>query len=410
MKVLVYPHELVIGGCPINAVDLAASIVEQGHEAIVYGVPGPLNDYIAEKGLPFVAAHPLRYRPAPTRVWQLARLARREQIDLVHAYEWPPCLDAYFGAHLFGGVPLVCTVLSMSLVPLVPDSVPLIMGTRQLADDARAERPGRVELIEPPVDSDNDNPSVDGTAFRRHHGIGPDETLLVVVSRLAVDLKLDSLVRAIDAAADLAHRLPVRLVMVGTGDAAAQLSSRAQKVNAGLGRQVIELPGPTLDPRPAYAAADVVLGMGSSALRGMAFGKPVVVQGEAGFSSVFDRSTCKNFFRQGFYGIGDGQPGCEVLSGQIELLATDRKLREDLGRFGRQVVSDRYSLQSASNALLKIYQEILDAPRAARPTLLPEAARFGARALSNEVRLHSPADKRSRRAQDAAKLSAAGRA
>ena len=39
------------------------------------------------------------------------------------------------------------------------------------------------------------------------------------------------------------------------------------------------LAGEMLDPRPAYAAADVVLGMGGSALRGMAFGKPLVVQG-----------------------------------------------------------------------------------------------------------------------------------
>jgi L-malate glycosyltransferase len=407
VKVLVYPHELAIGGCPINAVDLAASIVEQGHEAIVYGIPGPLNDYIAAKGLRFMPAQALQYRPAPTRVAQLARLARAEGIDLIHAYEWPPCLDAYFGAHLVGGVPLVCTVLSMALVPLIPESIPLVMGTRQLAEDAQQRRAGRVDLIEPPIDSDHDSPLVDGIEFRRRHGIAPDEILVVVVSRLAVDLKLDSLVRAIDAVADLAGRLPVRLVMAGTGDAADQLSSRARSANAALGREVIKLPGPTLDPRPAYAAADVVLGMGSSALRGMAFAKAVVVQGEEGFSSVFDPSTSDLFFHQGFYGIGDGRPGCELLSSQIESLVADPGLREDLGRFGRQVVVDRYSLHSASTTLLKIYQETLDDPVGPRRPRLSEAGRMVSRAIANEVRLHDPAKKRARRAREAAKLSAA---
>ena len=66
-------------------------------------------------------------------------LARRKRLDLIHAYEWPPCLDAYYGAHLLLGVPLLCTVLSMSVSPLVPSSVPLIMGTDALGDEARRD-------------------------------------------------------------------------------------------------------------------------------------------------------------------------------------------------------------------------------------------------------------------------------
>jgi L-malate glycosyltransferase len=407
VKVLVYPHELIIGGCPINAIDLAAAVVEEGHEALVYGIPGPLTEYIDAKGLPFIAAHPLRYRPAPTRIWEVARIAVRHRVDIIHGYEWPPCLDAYFGAHLLAGIPVVCTVLSMSLMPLVPASVPLIMGTRQLLDEAQRARGGRIALIEPPIDADLDHPSVDGTDFRLRHGIEPDEVLIAVVSRLAVDLKLDALVRAIDAVAELAERLPVRLIVVGTGDAAVELEARAGKANARLRRPVIQLQGPMLDPRPAYAAADIVLGMGSSALRGLAFGKAVVVQGEEGFSAVFEPATCEQFYGQGFYGLGDGQPGPRALQRQIERLATDRQLRARLGAFGRDVVVERYSLRSASRSLLDIYRDTLAQPPVARRLLVREAARMGGRALANEARLHRPSDKRARRSHHTAKLSAA---
>lgn len=233
MRILVSPHELTIGGSQISAIDLAASMIDAGHEAIVYGVRGPLVPYIEERNVPFIAARELRYRPAPSRIAQLVGIARRERIDLIHAYEWPPCLDAYFGAHLFGGVPVVCTVLSMMVPPLVPPSIPLIMGTEQLADIARRSgRTGRSWVIEPPIDTVDFAPDHDGRDFRDAHDISPDEILVASVSRLATDIKLDSLIRAIDAVDLLADRVPIRLVMVGDGNARGMLQRRADAVNA----------------------------------------------------------------------------------------------------------------------------------------------------------------------------------
>ena len=131
MRILVYPHELAIGGSQINAIDLAAGVAEAGHDVIVYGIPGPLVSYIERRGLRFLPARRLRYRPAPSRIAQLVGIALRERLDLIHAYEWPPCLDAYYGAGLVGGVPLLCTVLGMKVMPYVLASVPLIMGTAE---------------------------------------------------------------------------------------------------------------------------------------------------------------------------------------------------------------------------------------------------------------------------------------
>ena len=129
MRLLVYPHDLSIGGSQINAIDLAAGAAAAGHDVSVYGIPGPLVDYITERGLTYIPARTLHYRPAPSRIAQLATIARQNRIDLIHAYEWPSCLDAYYGASLCLNVPLLCTVLSMDVMPYVPASVPLIMGT-----------------------------------------------------------------------------------------------------------------------------------------------------------------------------------------------------------------------------------------------------------------------------------------
>ena len=176
-------------------------------------------------------------------------------------------------------------------MPYVPASVPLIMGTADLGGQARKVQKGGVWVIEPPIDVERDNPDIDGSAFRRRHHVSDEEFLIVSVSRLALDLKLDALVRAIDAVDLLASAHPLKLVLVGDGPARDALEMRANAVNSRIGREVVLLPGAEMDPRSAYAAADLVVGMGSSALRAMAIGRPLIVQGEKAFSEIFEPET-----------------------------------------------------------------------------------------------------------------------
>ena len=404
MRLLVYPHDLSIGGSQINAIDLAAGVAEAGHEVVVYGIPGPLVDYIRQRGLRFIPANRLKYRPAPTRIAQLAAVVARERIDLIHAYEWPPCLDAYYGAGLLMNVPILNTVLGMVVMPYVPASVPLIMGTAELGDAARKVQRSDVWVLEPPIDVVRDHPGIDGSTFRAAHGVADDELLVVSVSRLVLDLKLDALVRAIDAVAQLAERYRLRLVIVGGGPAHDALLERANAVNRRWGREIVSLPGPELDPRPAYAAADVVVGMGSSALRALSIGRPVVVQGEDAFSEVFEPATFDLFLRQGFYGLADGAPGVDRLAGQIEGLLVDPDRREALSRFGREVVMERFSLERAVRLLLGIYRQVLDGPPRRH---VPDALRSAWRAFMLEVENHDPRHKRRHRLRERDLLAAA---
>ena len=89
MRILVCPHDLIIGGSSINAIDLAHKFVERGHSVAIYGVPGPLVEYINERGLRYIPARRLKYRPAPSRIAQLAGIVARERFDIIHAVEWP---------------------------------------------------------------------------------------------------------------------------------------------------------------------------------------------------------------------------------------------------------------------------------------------------------------------------------
>lgn len=404
VRLLVCPHDLSIGGSQINAIDLAAGAQAAGHDVIVFGIPGPLVGYIAERGLRFIPARPTRWRPALSRIWQIAALALRERIDLIHAYEWPPCLDAYYGASLFLNRPVLCTVLSMDVSPFVPGSTPLIMGTADLGRQARETRPGDVWVLEPPIDVERDNPGIDGGGFRSRIGLTGDDFAIVNVCRLALDLKLDSLVRAIDAVESLSEAYPVKLVLVGDGPAREALEERAKAVNDRRGRQVVILCGQEMDPRQAYAAADLVMAMGSSALRALAIGRPLIVQGEQAFSEIFEPATLDLFLNQGFYGLADGSPGVGRLAAQIESLIRDPDRRRSLGDYGRRIVTERFSLQRALALQLDIYEQILSRPPSRR---LAEALRSGWRSLMLELENHNPVQKQRKQLQALSLLGAA---
>jgi glycosyltransferase involved in cell wall biosynthesis len=236
------------------------------------------------------------------------------------------------------------------------------------------------------------------------HGVAPNELLVVSVSRLSPDLKLDALVRAIDAVNLLAGRFPLKLILVGDGPARKALETRANLVNHRHGRKVISMPGFEYDPRVAYAAADLVVGMGSSALRGLSIGRPVIVQGEQAFSEVFEPATVELFLEQGFYGLADGHQGVARLAAQMERLLSDPMLRVELGRFGRKVVSERFSLARAVGRQLEIYQQVLANPPRRNPV---DAARSARLALMVEVANHFPKRKRAHKEREERILAAA---
>jgi glycosyltransferase involved in cell wall biosynthesis len=159
-------------------------------------------------------------------------------------------------------------------------------------------------------------------------------------------MKGESLLRTVEVTRTLGRNLPLRLVVVGDGTARTKLERLADEINAELGRAAVLLTGELLDPRPAYAAADIVVGMGGSALRGMAFGKPVVIVGEKGFSAPLTPETAEFFLYRGIYGRGDGNPSNARLVEDIRGLVEYPDRLPALGRFARQFVLEHFSLES----------------------------------------------------------------
>jgi glycosyltransferase involved in cell wall biosynthesis len=355
MRLLVCPHLMEIGGSQLNAVELAARVARDGHEVLLFGPDGELVPRAQELGLEYLQAPVEGAWPSRRNLARLVSLVRQRRIDLVHGYEWGPALDLAYGPHLLLGTPMVVTVLSMDVPGFLPRHVPLVVGTRALAESVR-DRYQSVHLMEPPIDTELNAPGPDRAEARRRFGVADDELLLSVVCRLTADLhKVQGVLEAIAVTGRLAERLPVRLLVAGDGPGVAEVRNAAAEVNRGTGRETVLVPGALLDPRPAYDAADVVLGMGSSALKGLAFAKPLVVQGSSGFWQLLTPVTVETFLAQGWYGAGSGD-GVAQLSAALEPVLADAAERAALGDFGRRLVTERFSLTQAAEELVELYR------------------------------------------------------
>ena len=285
---------------------------------------------------------------------------------------------------------VITTVMSMAVAPFIPRHRDLIVGTEEIADAVRLVGRRLVSVLEPPVDTDFNAPGiVDGTAFRREWGVPADAIAVVAVARLAKELKLEGTLSAIRAVGVLSAAHPVRLVLVGDGPARSEVEEVAMRVNSMHGPGTVTLTGALADPRPAYAAADIALGMGGSALRAMAFGKPLIVQGERGFWCTLGPNTLDRFLWTGWYGVGAaGADGVAALTAELKPLLADPALRSTLGEFGRGVVTSRFSLDRAADIQIDLYRRALSRParRGALAGNAVAAAQFASHIAGEQLR------------------------
>lgn len=362
MKILMFPHTLVVCGTVVNAIELGAALRElHGHDVTVFATPGPMLALVKEKGLRFIEAPPAAIHPSPARVRALRKVVETERPDLIHAWDWTQSLDAFYGEHLWRAVPLVGSDMEMSVGGMMPKSAYITYGTPELVEIAQRSGYRHAHLLVPPVDLQyNSHSQASGESFRADLGLGDRDILIVTVSRLDSGLKAESLFRTIEAVRTLGRDVPIRLAIVGDGNIRAQLDAAAAAVNSELGRTAVLLTGTLIDPRPAYAAADIVVGMGGSALRAMAFRKPVVIVGEGGFCALLNHDTAPSFYYKGIFGIGDGAASNAALVEIIRRLCEDRSQFPKLGEFSYEFVNEHFGLEAVSARLSLVYAAAVD--------------------------------------------------
>lgn len=352
IPVLVLLNSLEMGGAQKNAIEFADAIRRHGYlpTLMAWNLPDDTNksmlEIASQRGLAVVVRdRPCRTLPAANVV---AQVARQHRSRLVHSYGWT-MFAAFWGPARWGRIPLVLTVYEMLVYSGPPYRSPLIFGTKY--QSTLADRRGPTYLIPPPVDTHYDDPAL----FQPPPNDGV--VRLAIIGRLAEEMKAG----CVETAIRTLGRLPenVQLIVTGDGDAASRLRQLGEMVNKSLGREAVRFSGNAVDARPFYAQADVVLGMGGSAARGLAFGKPLVAINEHGWSEIFTPESAGKLSASSYWSnecVADPETR---LQQQLLPLIDSESYRRRLGRFGREFICRNQELGLMASKLSRVYSSAL---------------------------------------------------
>ena len=204
-------------------------------------------------------------------------------------------------------------------------------------------------------------PDIDCSGFADRYGLPRSGVKLAFMSRID-SLKFNSIKYILDALRLLAERRDdVTLAIAGDGPLFGELSRLAEELNGETGRGTVRLLGSILDTPQFIAWADLVAGIGRSAMEGMAGGKPTLVVGERGLAGVVGPETVVELRHYNLSGRNlktSVRPS--LMAEAIERIMRDRGEYDRLASFARRCALELYDYRAGAEQLETIYAAALE--------------------------------------------------
>jgi len=364
-KILMATMAMDIGGAETHILELSKSLAARGYDITVASNGGVYVRELEDAGVKHVQI-PLHRRNPRNMVqsyFALRRLIRQEHFDIVHAHaripsflcgllwrrmKFPFVTTAHF-TFTTGGLAGKLTNWGEQTIAVAEDIKDYLM-TRYAVPEQN------IFTTVNGIDMERFSPDATGTALRTELGIPTDAPVLVHVSRLdegpaIVAERMIPIIPALVAAHPNLH-----VVIVGGGNQFEQLKEKAEAVNTALDRAVIHMTGPRTDINDCIGAADVFCGVSRAALEAMSAEKPVVLAGPQGYAGIFGADKLQLSRDTNFCYRGTEMPTEAAL--ERDLLACfnmDETTRRELGRYGREIVRQYYSVEVMANDTIRAY-------------------------------------------------------
>lgn len=368
LTVLLALMALDAGGAETHAISLAKQLKKRGVNVILASHGGKLTSEVESAGiehftLPLDRKSPLCLIQSITG---LTNIVKSRGVDIIHAHARIPAWVSQWVTY-FTGVPFITTShgiysTSWGMGFITAWGKKII----SVSDDVKEHlinnfkvSPEKIYVIPNGIDLAKFNPQVDASRVSEELGLTSDDLTIVYISRL-MGARGEIALRLIEALPEIQQQFPkVKLVIVGEGDKYDSISQRASVYNTNVSENKVLVTGARLDTPVLMKMADVAVGVGRVALEAMAMEKPVIIAGEAGFMGPLTPDNLEKARQHNFSGRGTKRvTDAHNMASDIKLLLADPKLRLELGKFGRQVVSTYFSIEAMTDEILKIYYQV----------------------------------------------------
>ncbi len=367
-RVLLVIDELDIGGTEQQILELARAMPRSRYRPLVCCFRHGRKAAEIE-GLGVDVMHlPKRGRVDPAFVLRLARLMRRERIDIAHTFLiganlWGRC------AALLARVPTI--IASERNVDIWEQPVKLHLGralariTQRIVANAEAVRrylvacgvpAEQVVTIRNGVDVQRFARPLDVAALRRALGVAPDDVLAAVVARLEPQKGHDVIIEAAARLRDTCPRL--RFLFVGGGSRARELP--ALVLARGLADRIL-FTGFRTDAADLLRAADLSVlvstkeGLSNTLLESLAAGRPVIASAVGGNPEVVSSDV----------GILIPPRDPTALTAALVRLVSDGREAARMGACGAARVRHDFSIERMVTETVALYDDLLTPQTAA---------------------------------------------
>ena len=369
-KVLMVLMGLEIGGAETHVVELSKELHREGWDVAVVSNGGVYERELTEAGIRCYHA-PLHKRNAfmmARSLGILRRVIREEQPDVVHAHaRIPAFLCGILQKQM--GFPFVTSAHWVfyvnSILKRVADwgerTVAVSDDIKQYLIDNYGVPAEHISVTINGIDTEKFSPDVSGERVLREFGLGANRPVISYVSRMDESRALVAR-QLVAIAPRLREAIPgVQLLIAGGGDVFDEIKAQADAANAAVGENYIVMTGARTDINEIVAAGNLFVGVSRAALEAMAAEKPVIVAGNEGYIGLFGEDKLALAQSNNFCCRGCAMSNEELLYNDImnALCKLSGDERAALGRYGRQVIQEYYSVTRMARDAEAAYREVL---------------------------------------------------
>lgn len=369
MKVLLSLMKLDIGGAETHVVELAKELKRRGYDVVVTSNGGAYVPELEEAGIVHYTV-PLQNKNPKNVVKAFSELKRiivEEKIDIVHSHARIPSF-ILGRLHKKMGFPFVTTAhwvfTTKYGLKYITD-----WGQKTLAvsEDIKKYLMDNYNIPESDItvtingiDTDKFSPERDPMPAMKEFGLKAEDNNIVYVSRMdeSRSLAAHHLIDAMERLDPIVENL--RAVIVGDGDDYGKVKEEADALNKKLGRDAVIMTGARVDIADLVAPAKLFVGVSRAALEAMAAEKPVIVAGNEGYIGLMGEDKLDAALSTNFCCRGCGESSAERLAQDIgEFFGMWQEDRAALGRFGRELVMEHYSVKRMTDDTEGVYKSVL---------------------------------------------------
>lgn len=366
-KVLMALMKLDLGGAETHLIELSKGLKEKGLEVIVATNGGQYVKELEENGIEHITV-PLHNKSPLNLIksyFLLKKIIIDRDIKLVHSHARIPSfivgllkmsMDFRFvtTAHLNFKTTFPFNILSNwgeHSLAVSSDVKEYLMNNYRYPSE-------KILTTVNGIDVNRYKNAPKGQTLKNEFGL-KDEKTIVYMSRMDSDRSLPAHILC-EIGENLYNSLGnIKILIVGDGNDLKNIRVKAQRVNDKLDYKLFVITGARTDTDRVIGLGDFFIGVSRSALEAMACEKPTILAGNQGYLGIFDEDKLEQSINSNFCCRDTEDITPELLQRDIQhLFSKPKNELELLGKYSRDIVKERYSINRMVDDTLALYESV----------------------------------------------------